>query len=430
MAGTLQVSCPACPGAERDIEYEPRSSHEASRYLMRETRAGPPLERLVAALLGRDASAEYLVGDLREEYSDVRARWPWLVAAAWYITRAIGVVIHVRWERHRARTRSRQPFRSSSLYAGGIMSTEFRQAMRTLIRRPAFSIAIVLTVALAVAATTLVFAVVNGVLLAPLPYERPDRLVTVWEHYRVPDQEEPRNLVSPANFLRWRDELRSFDGMAAFYERGTTLLDAGEPERLGAMVASAAYFEIVGARPLVGRLYGEAEDVVDGPDVVVLAEGYWRRRFGADTSVVGRTLTIAGTPRTVLGVLPQRFDFEPTNAVGGVGTRDVWLPPRLDAEGGRFLQVMARLAPGATVEAAQQEASALAARARPRAERQFQLGSLQLSQRHAHPSRRRSLSGRTRSRGRTVRRCHQRNRREAAVARRKRNRQAHWRGLG
>lgn len=111
------------------------------------------------------------------------------------------------------------------------MSTEFRQAMRTLVRRPAFSIAIVLTVALAVAATTLVFAVVNGVLLAPLPYESPDRLVTVWEHYRVPDQEEPRNLVSPANFLRWRDELRSFDGMAAFYERGTTLLDAGEPDR-------------------------------------------------------------------------------------------------------------------------------------------------------------------------------------------------------
>lgn len=245
------------------------------------------------------------------------------------------------------------------------MSAEVRQALRSFIRRPAFSAVIVLTVALAVAATTLVFGVVNGVLLAPLPYENPDRLVTVWEHLQRPDRDNPRNVVSPANFLTWRDQLESFDALASLVAGSNTLLGEGNAERVGVMVASAAYFEIVGARPLAGRLYGEAEDVADGPAVAVLAEGYWRRRFGADTAVIGRTLTIGGTPTTVVGVLPQRFDFEPMMSFSGVGSRDLWMPPQWASNarefGGRWLQVLARLAPGVSVEAAQQEASALAA---------------------------------------------------------------------
>lgn len=246
------------------------------------------------------------------------------------------------------------------------MPTELRQAVRSSFRRPAFSTAIVLTVALAVAATTLVFAVVDGVLLAPLPYEDPDRLVAIWERGPMQDGDDPRSAVSPANFLTWQDELRSFDGMASLVAGSATLLGEGEPERVGTMEASASYFEIVGARALVGRLYSEVEDVGNGPAVVVLSEAYWRRRFGADSSVVGRTLTVGTTPTTVLGVLPRRFDFEPTLSFSGVGSRDVWLPPQWGSTaqrmGGRWLQVLARLAPGATLTAARQETSALAAR--------------------------------------------------------------------
>lgn len=333
---------------------------------MRGTRAEPPLERLIAALLGRDPSSRYVIGDLREEYRGVRARWPGPAAAAWYVARAAGIVMRVRWERRRTRKASRPRSHSPSVLAGDIVPTELRQAVRSSFRRPAFSTAIVLTVALAVAATTLVFAVVDGVLLAPLPYEDPDRLVAIWERGPMQDGDDPRSAVSPANFLTWQDELRSFDGMASLVAGSATLLGEGEPERVGTMEASASYFEIVGARALVGRLYSEVEDVGNGPAVVVLSEAYWRRRFGADSSVVGRTLTVGTTPTTVLGVLPRRFDFEPTLSFSGVGSRDVWLPPQWGSTaqrmGGRWLQVLARLAPGATLTAARQETSALAAR--------------------------------------------------------------------
>src|ERR687888_1186520 len=244
------------------------------------------------------------------------------------------------------------------------LSSELRQAGRFLRRRPVFSGAIVLTVALAIAATTLAFAVVDGVLLEPLPYAKPDRLVVVWEHNVKRGRD--RNSASPANFLTWREELRSFDALASVVELSTTVLGQVEPERVGAMQASAAYFDLVGARPLVGRLYGNADDVDGAAPVVVLSQGYWRRRFGADPGIVGRTLTVGGQPRTVIGVLPARFDFQPEARFGSIGSRDVWLPPQFNAGArqfsGRYLQVLGRLAPGVTVERAQQEASALAAR--------------------------------------------------------------------
>ena len=244
------------------------------------------------------------------------------------------------------------------------MSSELRQAARFLRRRPVFSGAIVLTVALAIAATTLAFAVVDGVLLEPLPYANADRLVVVWEHNVKRGQD--RTSASPANFLTWREELKVFDALASVVQLSTTVLGQGEPERVGVMQASATYFDLVGARPLVGRLYGKADDVEGAAPVVVLSQGYWQRRFGADRGIVGRTLTVGGQPRTVIGVLPGRFDFQPQATFGSIGSRDVWLPPQFNASArrfsGRYLQVLGRLAPGVAVERAQQEASALAAR--------------------------------------------------------------------
>src|ERR671918_3080015 len=241
---------------------------------------------------------------------------------------------------------------------------EFRQASRFLRRRPAFSGAVMLTVALAIAATTLAFAVVDGGLPEPLPYADPERLVVVWEHNVKRGRD--RNTASPANFLTWREELKSFDALASVVELSTTVLGQEEPERVGAMQASAAYFDLVGARPLVGRLYGKEDDAEGAAAVVDLSQGYWQRRFGADPGIVGRTITVAGEPRTVIGVLPARFDFQPEAAFGSIGSRDVWLPPRFPAGArqfsGRYLQVLGRLAPGVTVERARQEASILAAR--------------------------------------------------------------------
>ncbi len=327
-------------------------------------RGSPPRsgEWLLRALLGpREPSTDFIVGDLREEHAAVRARrgrWP---ADAWYLFEIVRIGVRGRWERRRDVTSPRR--------AGGFMRSELRQAARFLGRRPAFSGAIVLTVALAIAATTLAFAVVDGVLLEPLPYATPERLVVVWEH-NVPRARET-NVASPANFMTWRDELRSFDRLAALVEASTTVRVDGEPERVGIVQASAAFFEIVGAQPLVGRLYGAEEDRPGGPEVVVLSEGYWRRRFGADPAIVGRALSFgsAGAPEdaaVVLGVLPERFNYAPRATFGGIGSRDVWTPPQFGDEArqssGRFLEVIGRLAPGVTVASAQREASALATR--------------------------------------------------------------------
>jgi putative ABC transport system permease protein len=329
--------------------------------------ATPPrlAEWLLAGLLGPRPSTRFVVGDLREAYRAVRARHTAPLSAAWYVTEALRVALRLRWERRRTHLWSHQHSRSPLLPPGDFMKTELRQALRFLLRRPAFSGAIALTVALAIAATTLAFAVVDGVLLEPLPYREPERLVSVWEH-NIPRSRD-HNVVSPANFLTWRDELRSFDRVAALIDFSATLLSGGEPERVGAIQTSAAYFEIVGAQPVIGRLYTEEDDVEGANPVVVLSQGYWQRRFGADPAVIGTSIVVDGTARTVLGVLPEQFDFKELKAsFGGIGTHDLWWPHRYGVEarqfGGRFLQVVARLAPGATADGAQREASALATR--------------------------------------------------------------------
>jgi putative ABC transport system permease protein len=325
----------------------------------------PPvlMERVLALLLGAEPSTRFVIGDLREDYDAVARQRGARLANAWYVVQAVRLGLRVRWERTRSRADDRESS-SPSLPPGDVMNTELRQALRFLRRRPAFSAAIALTVAIAISATTLAFAVVNGVLLEPLPYANGDRLVSIWEHSL--QRERPKNVVSPANFLTWREELRSVDALSVLQESSGTVLSDGEPERVGVVAVSASYFEIVGARPMMGRFFTEAEDVQGAAGTVVLAEGYWRRRFGGDRSVVGRSLLVGGEPRTIVGVLPARFDFDVKAAFGSIGTHDLWVPARFGEDArqfsGRYLQVLARLARGATAASAQQEASALAAR--------------------------------------------------------------------
>ncbi len=244
------------------------------------------------------------------------------------------------------------------------MRSEASRAFRALLRRPGFSIAVLLTVASALAAAAIAFAVLNGVLLRPLAYAAPDRLVAVWE--RSVTREVPRNVVSPANFLAWRDDLHQVEQLAAVFETSGVITGGDQAEQVGILLATGDFFELLGAAPLLGRLFGQLEAVEGGPPVVVVAERYWRARYGADPGVIGRRVILNGTPREVVGVLPDRFDFAPAMAWNGVGSRDFYLPygfgPTGRTVGGRFLQVVGRLAPGATGATAQSEASALAAR--------------------------------------------------------------------
>jgi putative ABC transport system permease protein len=321
----------------------------------------PLLERLVARWLGAAASTPFLIGDLREEHAGLRRRWPAWLCTLWYLSQGLRLGARLRWEK--ARTRIAPAPRSSPPRAfGDLVSTELRQAARFLRRRPAFTGTLVFTVALAIATTTVSFAVLDGVLLEPLPYESPSRLVAVWETNPRGNQ---RNVASPANFLTWRDELESFDRTAALVEASTTLREGEDPERVGLVEASAQYFDAVGARPLAGRLYDESEDAPDAESVVVLSESFWRRRFAADPEVVGRTLQLGSGSYTVVGVLPDRYDLDLGISFGGVGSRDVWIPPGFGADArefsGRYLTVVARLAPGVSLADAREEASSLAA---------------------------------------------------------------------
>ena len=181
---------------------------------------------------------------------------------------------------------------------------ELRYAVRALGRQPRFTILASLTMALGIAATTVLFSVTYGVLMKPLPWASGDRLVILKE---TRGGKPPRfNAFSNAAFLAWRDDAATIDGIAGWSQRTVTLSGEGEPERLRITAATASLFTVLDARPLIGTLFSDADEV---RDVVVLSEGLWRDRFGGDPHVVGRSLHLDGRSYTVVGVLPDRIAY-------------------------------------------------------------------------------------------------------------------------
>jgi predicted permease len=252
--------------------------------------------------------------------------------------------------------------------------SDVRFAMRQFRHAPMFSLLTVATLALGIGATSAIFAVVNAVLLRPLPYVDPGRLVMVWSHNTR--QHEPNNPVSPANFAAFRDG-HVFADTQAMYSFLTSLqvrLDA-DPEFVQVATVTPGMFAMLGRQAEYGRPFREGD-----PDfVVVLSHQYWWRRFGGDPTVVGRAITIVGAsaPVTVLGVMPDDFVFPYRSMLGPSGFSratqpDIWLPlsPRVDtrlvdATGQptrtiHYLAVVARLKPGATIETARADLETIA----------------------------------------------------------------------
>ena len=232
-----------------------------------------------------------------------------------------------------------------------------RYAMRSLRKSAGFSLIAVFTLALGIGASTAMFTLVNSVLLRPLEYRDPDRLVMVWE--RNP-RGRVRNVVSPANFFAWREQARSFSGLAASYDQPQNLTGGGEPEEVLARLATDNFFEVLGTSAQLGRPFARGDE---DKAVAVLSSRLWQRRFGSDPGIVGRGITLNGRLLTVLGVMPASF-----RSVGG--RPDLWVPERFPQDArGRYLQVVARLGSATTVEQARTEMSGIAgrlARAYPR----------------------------------------------------------------
>ncbi len=238
---------------------------------------------------------------------------------------------------------------------------DFRFALRRLRRAPTFTVAAVACLALGIGANTAIFTVINAVLVRPLPYPEPDRLVMVWEANR--DRQGDRNVVSPANYLDWRAQNTVFESTAAVYHTRMNLTGRGEPLEVPVELATAGLFRLLGMRPLLGRTFSAEEDVPGGPAVVVLSHGLWQRRFGGAPDVVGQTIALDGTAVTVVGVLP-----EGAGIVGLPRAPELWVPFALDpahdyrATHGRYMQVFARLRPGVSRDRAQAEMATIARR--------------------------------------------------------------------
>jgi predicted permease len=236
----------------------------------------------------------------------------------------------------------------------GAFLKDLRFAGRSLRRQPIFALAAVLTLALGIGATALVFSLIDGVLLRPLSFPEPDRLVQVWE--RSPHGEE-RNVVAPPNLVDWRERTTAFQGLAARINQAITLAHEDGPREIRADYVSPDYFDVLGVPPLLGGTFppetGEAAPIGN----VLLSHGLWVTEFGADPDIVGRSVPIGGPDGlVVLGVMPRGFSMPGVQA-------DVWLPFTATSErpAGRFLHVVGRLAPGVTLEQARAQLSAAAA---------------------------------------------------------------------
>lgn len=235
---------------------------------------------------------------------------------------------------------------------------DLRYGTRMLLKNPGFTIVAVIALALGIGANSAIFSVVNTVLLRPLPYTDPERLVMVWEDRTAKGY--PRDTPAPANYVDWRDQNQVFEGMAAIATHSLNLTGAGEPERLEGKRVSANFFNILGVEPLLGRGFLPEEDEPGAARVVVLSHGLWQRRFGSDKAILGKSLTLNGVGHEVVGVMPPDFQF-PTRE------DELWVPiaftpQQAAARQSHYLQVIARTKPGVTIEQAQAEMSTIGAR--------------------------------------------------------------------
>jgi putative ABC transport system permease protein len=229
---------------------------------------------------------------------------------------------------------------------------DVRFAARSLRKSPAFTAVAILTIALGLGANTAIFSFLDGVLLKPLSYPEPDRLVQLWE--KPPGG--TRNGISALNFRDWQAQATSFTAMAAQTGKTVTISDRGEPRQLRLSVVSAPYFDILGVRPALGRTFVAGEDQPGNDRVVVLTQRIWRTEFGGDPAIVGGSLILDGDSHTVVGVLPAG-EFDRRFA-------DAFMPlafPRDAVRNFHYLTAIARLKPGISLEQAQSEMSRIAA---------------------------------------------------------------------
>jgi putative ABC transport system permease protein len=239
------------------------------------------------------------------------------------------------------------------------MLQDLRYALRTLRKNPGFTALVAFTLALGIGANAAIFSIFHTVLLRPLPYAEPDRLVRIFETFGT---EGWSGSVSVPNFRDWREQSRAFETLVAYQHGSRNLQGVTDPERLRSVEASGELFEMLGVPAMLGRVFQRGEDAPELADVAVLSEALWRRRFAADPAVVGKSLMLDGRSFTVLGVMPERFSFP-----AGARRTDLWLPfvpsaRQAEQRGSHFLAVVGRLKHDTTLEQAKAQLEQVARR--------------------------------------------------------------------
>jgi len=299
---------------------------------------------LLRRLLPSDARDD-VVADLDAELSHAIAPTRTASQASWWYWRhVIGSIGPA------ARMRLR---RAGRLAADAAADARF--AIRFLFRAKGFSLAAMLTLALGIGTTTAMFGVADAVILRPLPYAAPERLLRIWS---ANPRGIPRNQISPPDFFDWRDQARGFESLAGFSLLDVTVTTGGDPARLPAASATANLAGTLGVSPLVGRWFSDAEAAGSGQPVVVLTEPLWRQRFGADRSLIGRTVSVDGAPRTVIGIMPAAFQIPGSRERLYLPLADEW---RTFPRSARYLGAIGRMAPGIEMDAVRQSLQGVAA---------------------------------------------------------------------
>ncbi|HEX5421679.1 MAG TPA: ABC transporter permease, partial [Gammaproteobacteria bacterium] len=239
----------------------------------------------------------------------------------------------------------------------GSVLQDLRYTTRTLRRNPGFTLLAVMILALGIGANTAIFSLLSAVVLRPLPFKAPDRLVVLWDDFTAlggPADVEP----APANYVDWKTRARSFEDIAAMEKKTYNLTGGGEPEKLTGIRATANLFSLLGMQPLLGRTFLPDDEGADASPVVVVSRSLWMQRYGGAPAIVGRTIVLDGLKRTVIGVVPDDFEFPSADAV-------VWVPAsfspqELSPRDSYFWYVVARLKSGVSLDQAQAEMTSIA----------------------------------------------------------------------
>lgn len=234
---------------------------------------------------------------------------------------------------------------------------DMKYGVRMLIKHPGFTVVAVLTLALGIGANSAIFSVVNAVLLRPLQFKEPDRLVKLWE--TLPQQGLTGSVSAP-NFLDWREQNQVFTELSAYETANFSLQGKDQPERVLGVSTTAGFFDVISTPPQLGRTFQAGEDQAGRNLVAVISDRLWQRNFGADPEIVGKSITLGGESFNVIGVMPPGFEFPSA-------TTDVWTPlvfskEQLAERGNHSLRVIGRLKADATLQQAQEQMSAIARR--------------------------------------------------------------------